>query len=86
MNPPKLPRMKARPDATRPYEEIIRAIVVQAAVDYIKAWRMKQTTADIATASQKIEEVEKFFHSKHFTKLTNLDGKEVLKKIKEIYL
>ncbi len=54
MKPLKLPRMKARPDATRPYEEIIRAIVVQAAVDYIKAWRMKQTTADIATANQKI--------------------------------
>ena len=86
MKPLKLPRMKARPDATRPYEEIIRAIVVQAAVDYIKACRMKQTTADIATANQKIEEVEKFFYSKHFTRLTNLDGKEVLKKIKEIYL
>lgn len=82
----KHPRMKARFDATRPYEELVRAIVIQATVDYISAWQMKETTADIATASQKIEEVEKFFHSKHFTRLTNLDGKEVLKKIKEIYL
>jgi len=86
MNPPKLPRMKARPDATRPYEEIVKAVVIQATIDYIKAWRMKLTTADVTTADQKIEEVEKFFRSGHFTRLTNLDGKEVLKKIKEIYL
>ena len=86
MNQTKLPRMKARPDATRPYEEIIRAIVIQATIDYIKAWRMKQSSADIDAAKQNIEELEKFFLSRHFVRLTNLDGKAVLKNIKEIYL
>ena len=82
----KHPRMKARFDATHPYEELAKAIVIQATVDYLSAWQMKENTADIATANQKIEEIEKFFRSKHFTRLTNLDGKEVLKRIKEIYL
>lgn len=82
----KNPRMKARPDATRPYEELVEAIVIQAVVDYSMARQIRRTTADIDTAEGQMAEAERFFRSKYFISLTGVDGKEVLKKLKEEYL
>lgn len=66
-----------------PYEELANAIIIQAAKDYRRALiRIKREPND-AYAKSKIKDCEHFFISIYYEKLTRLDGKYLMNKIRK---
>ena len=58
------------------YELLANAVIVQAAEDYRKALR-RQKKCNI-----QVEELERFFTGETFDEFTNLDGTELMKKLR----
>lgn len=56
-----------------PYRTLANAIIVQAAKDYRKALRQLRRNPRYETARNEKNEVERFFHSEWFHRLTNVD-------------
>ena len=66
-----------------PYRELADAIIVQAARDYRSAlWMLKRNPWN-EDAEQMKRDVERFFHSRWYRSLTELDGDWLLQKLRE---
>ena len=57
---------------------LAEALVRLAAEDYLRAWRC----LPCRSARKRIGEIEEFFLSEHFTGLTGLDGRAILRIVK----
>ena len=66
-----------------PYGELANAIVVQAANDWRKAVKKLEEDPYSKPAGAMRKECERFFLSRWFTMLTSVDGKMILRKLKE---
>ena len=77
-----------------PYEETANAIIIQACNDYKRAYRRSILNSEPSDSMENVEliELEEFFRSDWYKKLTTVDGEElmewlrtdVLKKLKKI--
>ena len=65
------------------WEDLANAIILQAVEDYRMARRRVRMLPDQQGAQATIRQVEKFFRSRWYAQLTDLDGEMVLKKLKE---
>ena len=64
------------------YEALVRAVVLQAIEDYRRARKVLRRRPDHPRAAAVVREVERFFRSGWFVRITGLDGKEILEKLK----
>ena len=64
------------------WELLIQAVVLQAAEDYRLARQVLRRRPDRETARLMVRDVERFFRSEWFTRITGLDGNEILEKLK----
>ena len=64
-------------------EDLAHAIIVQAAEDYRKAQKKLKVFLDHKEAQAVIREIERFFNSRWYAQLTDIDGKMLLKRLKE---
>ena len=60
------------------YENLAHAIILQAVKDYRKALKILKRQPRNKDAKATAEECERFFLSKWFTTLTNIDGKVLI--------
>ncbi len=67
----------------RNWEEFAQAIILQAVDDYRKARKRVRMLPDQKSAQATIREVERFFLSRWFAQLTDVDGEYLLRKLKE---
>ena len=68
---------------TRPYENLINAIVLQAVKDYrddIKRLKKNTTNTDAMSTAM---EIERFFHSAWYQTITSVDGDYLIQKLRE---
>lgn len=67
-----------------PYEELANAIIIQACEDYKRAYSCYLRSNGKAKKTEKqLAELEEFFLSDWYKKLTELDGEELMKRLKE---
>jgi len=66
-----------------PYENLANAIVIQAAADYKRTLRTIRRDPISASAKERANHIERFFHSEWYRHLTKVDGKLLVKKLKE---
>lgn len=73
-----------------PWLRLANAIIEQAVSDYRKEWetykrryRRNPRGKDLAEPLEKMKVIEKFFHSKWYGTLTDLDGEYLLRLLKE---
>ena len=65
------------------YEELAHAIILQAVKDFRAAqWKLKWLPGD-ARAEKTVEEITRFFLSRYFKALTELDGWSLLMKLEQ---
>ena len=69
---------KAAPLSEEGCLRLAEALVRLAAEDYLRAWRC----LPCRSARKRIGEIEEFFLSEHFTGLTGLDGRAILRIVK----
>ena len=67
----------------RCWEDLAQAIILQAVEDYRKARRRLRIRPDSEAAMECIRECERFFGSRWFAQLTTLDGKALLRRLRE---
>lgn len=67
----------------RCWEDLAQAIILQAVTDYRKARKRVRTMPDQKAAQATIREIERFFRSPYFARLTDVDGEYLLRKLKE---
>lgn len=67
------------------YESLCLAIIEQAVRDYKKALKAEMKCGD-QNARRAIRELENFFRSEWFAQLSNLDGRLLIKNVREIIL
>jgi hypothetical protein len=67
------------------WEDLIQAMVAQAAVDYVKARAIlgRKRRRKRGGIAERIGEVEGFFRSRWFEDLTGMDGEEMIRRLKE---
>ena len=65
------------------WEELANGIVLQAVKDYRASRRRARKRKTAREARMRIQEVEKFFHSRWFCQLTEIDGEKLLEQLKE---
>ena len=65
------------------YENLANAIITQAVKDYRRAHRKLKEEPDDTKALKTVDEVERFFRSGWFGRLTALDGNRILGRLKE---
>lgn len=63
-------------------ERLASAIILQAVSDYRKALRRRQRAQDHVTALGRIRECERFFRSKFYAVLTDVDGETLIRMIR----
>ena len=68
---------------TGPYENLANAIVLQAVKNWRSAARTLKKRPRYDPAKQMKEECERFFRSDWFEALTDVDGRIILKKLKQ---
>lgn len=66
---------------TDPYEALANAVVLQAVRDYRTAVKKIKRNRRNADAGQIKKECERFFLSDHFNTFTEMDGRELLRKL-----
>ncbi len=67
----------------RNWEDLVQAIIMKAVEDYRKARRRVRHFPDQKGAQATIREVEKFFRSRWFAQLTDIDGEMLIKRLRE---
>ncbi len=67
----------------RNWEDLAQAIIMKAVEDYRKARRRVRHFPDQKGAQATIREVEKFFRSRWFAQLTDIDGEMLIKRLME---
>ena len=65
------------------WEDLANAIILQAVEDYRRARRRVRMLPDQKGAQATIRQVEKFFRSRWYAQLTDIDGEMLLKKLME---
>ena len=66
-----------------PYEEITNAIVIQACKDYKKAYKQSlRKSGIVGEADEELAELEEFFRSEWYKKLTEVDGEYLMERIR----
>ena len=65
------------------YEALANAIIEQAAKDYKSARRMVKRFPNDEKARKRAREIEGFFHSRWFGVLSEADGPELLRRLRE---
>lgn len=66
-----------------PYEEIANAIVIQACHDYKNAYkRSLRRSGVVGEADEEIAELETFFRSDWYKKLTEVDGEYLMERLR----
>lgn len=65
------------------YEELANAIIIKAAKDYRKAAKRLQELPYDKEARKEIRKCKKFFNSKCCNLLSDVDGKYILRKLRE---
>lgn len=63
------------------YEALAHAIIVQAVIDYKAARRILLKHPEDLLAQAEIKKIKRFFHSRYYRTLTNVDGDYLIKKI-----
>ena len=66
-----------------PYEALGNAIILRAVNDYRRARRKLRRNPDNIRAAGTIKEVTRFFRSRYFGILTELDGQKLLQQLQE---
>ena len=67
-----------------PYEEIANAIIIQACNDYKKSYHRHLNRNTIVTVTdQELTELEDFFRSDWYKKLTEIDGECLMERLRE---
>ena len=74
--------MSEQIDAGRCWEELANAIITQAATDYKKILRRLKKQPDNPKLSREQVRIEKFFQSSWFRTLSDLDGRDLMWKIR----
>lgn len=67
---------------TDPYENLSNAIILQAVKDHREALRKHSKRSRYDPALQTINEVERFFRSEWFERLTSIDPEMLIRKLK----
>lgn len=67
----------------KPYETLAHAIIMQAVADYKKALNKLQKRKRNKEAKGTKQECERFFRSRWFSQLSNIDGEYLIRKVKE---
>ena len=67
----------------RNWEDLAQAIILKAVEDYRHARRRVRHFPDQKGAQATIREVERFFRSRWFAQLTDIDGEYLIRKLKE---
>ena len=70
----------------RPYEELAHGIINQAAREYKSALCILAKHPEHGSARYRKREIERFFRSKWFSCLTDIDGKWLIKEMKKEFL
>ena len=70
----------------RPYEELAHGIIKQAALDYKNALRVLAQHPENGSARYTKRKIERFFRSKWFKCLTDIDGIWLIKTMKEEFM
>ncbi len=70
------------PTDTDPYKELANAIILQAVEDYRKWAKEYSDSRDDRKLRKNLVELKEFFRSEWFSILTNLDGEQLLAKLK----
>ncbi len=65
-----------------PYKELANAVILQAVEDYRKWTKEYSGSRDDRKLRKQIVELKEFFRSEWFSILTNLDGEQLLAKLK----
>ena len=63
------------------YEELARAVIVQAVKDFKPAYRRLKRHPNDKVAQNQVRELTKFFCSDYFATLTDLDGPVLLNRV-----
>ncbi len=63
------------------YEELANAVIIQAAKDFIPAYRRLKIYPNDESAQDMVREITRFFCSGYFKVLTELDGPALLRRI-----
>ena len=66
-------------EGTDPYENIANAVILQACIDYRRVYGNYLRDGD----ASKLNELERFFHSNWYKKLTDLDGEYLMRRLRE---
>ena len=64
-----------------PYINLANAIILQAVRDYRRALRQLKRNPQYTTAKHTIREVERFFHSKWFSFLTEINPDDLINRL-----
>ena len=70
------------PTDTGPYNELANAIILQAVEDYRKWAKEYSDSRDDRKLRKNLVELKEFFRSEWFSILTNLDGEQLLARLK----
>ena len=70
------------PTDTDPYKELANAIILQAVEDYRKWAKEYSDSRDDRKLRKNLVELKEFFRSEWFSILTNLDGEQLLARLK----
>lgn len=66
-----------------PYEELANGIIIQACKDYKSAYKRSLRKTGIAgEADEELAELEEFFRSNWYKKLTEVDGEYLMERIR----
>ena len=65
------------------YEELANAIIIKTAEDYRKAAKILKNNPRDSEARREIRKCERFFNSKWCCLLSEVDGKMILRKLRE---
>jgi hypothetical protein len=68
------------------YQKLVNAIIVQAADDYREAYKILKNDYTDTKARKTFMDCELFFVSKWFEQLTNLDGYDLLQRLKAEFI
>ena len=66
-----------------PYENLANAIILQAVMDYRHALRKLRKSSEDYQAKDRIAEVERFFRSRWYSLLTDVDGEMILERLRK---
>ena len=76
-------RIPRREEIAGGWEGLAAAVIWQACEDYRAAVRACRRFPDNRKAASRLRKTERFFTSRWFRELTDLDGRELLRRLKE---